>query len=142
MSMYNPLEYSQNYSMTSGSLWKYYREEIDGVNDNASDGKSFKCKIKIVGKIPERPERPRNKRDADRSLRPPVPALNVEVTFPLICFRNVWRFLDLPLINCEIELDLSWTEDCGLSEHHNNINGATFQINNAKTLCSSYYFVY
>ena len=45
---------------------------------------------------------------------------------------NFWRFLDLPLINSEIELNLSWIEDCVLKEHHNNITGVTFQINNAK----------
>ena len=39
--------------MTSGSLWKYYRDKIDDVDDNASDGTSFKNKKKIVGKIPE-----------------------------------------------------------------------------------------
>ena len=39
MCMYNLLEYSQNYSMTSGSLWNYYRDEIDDVDDNASDVK-------------------------------------------------------------------------------------------------------
>ena len=49
MSMYNLLEYSQNYSMTSGSLWNYYRDEIDNVNDNASDCKSFKYTTKVVG---------------------------------------------------------------------------------------------
>ena len=42
MRMHNLLEYSQNYSMTSGSLWNYYREEIDDVDDNASDNKSCK----------------------------------------------------------------------------------------------------
>ena len=50
MSMYNMLEYSQNYSMTLGSLWNYFKDEIDDVDKNASDGKSFKCKTKIVGK--------------------------------------------------------------------------------------------
>ena len=39
MPIYNLLEYSQNYSMTSESLWNYYRDEIDDVYDNASDGK-------------------------------------------------------------------------------------------------------
>ena len=38
--MYDPLEYSKNYSMTSESLQNYYRDE-NGVDDNASDGKSF-----------------------------------------------------------------------------------------------------
>ena len=36
--MYNLLEYNHNYLMTSGSLWNYYRDEIDGVDDNASQG--------------------------------------------------------------------------------------------------------
>ena len=38
MPMYNRLEFSQNDSMTSGSLWNFYRNEIDDVDDNASDG--------------------------------------------------------------------------------------------------------
>ena len=29
MSMYNLLEYSDNYSLTSGSLWNYYRAEMN-----------------------------------------------------------------------------------------------------------------
>ena len=56
MPMYNMLEYSQNYSMTSGSLWNFYRDEIDDVDDNASDGKLINYKTKIVGKTPRRPE--------------------------------------------------------------------------------------
>ena len=36
--------------MTSGGLWNYYKDKIDDVDDNASDGKSFKYKIKIIGK--------------------------------------------------------------------------------------------
>ena len=27
--------------MTSGSLWNYYREKMDDVDDKASDGKAF-----------------------------------------------------------------------------------------------------
>ena len=50
MPMFNLLEYRQNYSMTSGSLCNYYRDEIDNIHDNASDGNSFKYKTKIVGK--------------------------------------------------------------------------------------------
>ena len=41
--------------MASRSLWKYYRNEIDHVDDNVSDGKSFECKTKIVENTPERP---------------------------------------------------------------------------------------
>ena len=45
---------------------------------------------------------------------------------------NFWKFLDLSLINCEIELVVSCSMDCVLIQHHNNITGATFQINNNK----------
>ena len=54
MLMYNLLEYSQNYSMISGGLWNYQRDEIDNINDNASHGKSFKYKTKTVGKTLQR----------------------------------------------------------------------------------------
>ena len=36
MPMYNLLEYSHNYSMSSGSLWNYYRDEIND-NENKND---------------------------------------------------------------------------------------------------------
>ena len=41
----NLLEYSQNYSLTSGSLLNYYSDEND-VTDNAADGKSLYIKQK------------------------------------------------------------------------------------------------
>ena len=48
MPICNLLEQSQKFSVTSGSLSDYYRDEIDDVNNNASDGKSFNYKTKIV----------------------------------------------------------------------------------------------
>ena len=59
MSMYNLLEYSNNYSMISGSLWNYYRDEInDDANENAINNrinnnkkitsKFFEYKTKIM----------------------------------------------------------------------------------------------
>ena len=47
MSMYNLIEYSDNYAKTSGSLWKYYRDES---NNDLADSGSFKFKVKITGK--------------------------------------------------------------------------------------------
>ena len=44
MLVYNLSEYSQSYSMTSGSLWNYYRDKNDDANDNASDSKWFSYK--------------------------------------------------------------------------------------------------
>ena len=58
---------------------------------------------------------------------------------------NVWRYLDLLLIDCEIELDLSWSKECIIPEISitpkiagnpptpaRPTTAATFKINNAK----------
>ena len=49
MSMYNLIEYSDNYSKTSESLWQYYKDEL---NDNITNSESFISKVKITGKTP------------------------------------------------------------------------------------------
>ena len=49
MPMYKLIEYSNNYSKTSGSLWQYYKDE---PNDNLADSKSFKSKVKIRRSTP------------------------------------------------------------------------------------------
>ena len=39
MPMYNLLEHSDNYSMTSGSLWNYYKDKVnDAANENNDAG--------------------------------------------------------------------------------------------------------
>ena len=48
MPMYNSIEYSDNYSKTSGCLWQYYKDE---PNNNLADSESFKSKVKITGKL-------------------------------------------------------------------------------------------
>ena len=111
MPTYNLLEYSDNYSMTSGSLWNYYRNEVDDdenetggsgnkINSNKiATSKSFKYKTKIIWITPDYVNR-----------------LNAEVAVPLKYLNNIWKSLDLPLINCKIELDLSWVRNCLISE--------------------------
>ena len=87
MSMYNLTEYSDNYSKTSGSLWQYYKDE---PNDNLAGSESLKSKVKITGKTP-----------ADRNTK------NVEIIVPLKYLSNIWRTLEMPLINCEVNLILT-----------------------------------
>ena len=55
--------------------------------------------------------------DADRLPQDPVTAFNVEVIVLLKYFSTFCRSLDLPLITCEVELDLLWTKDCVLVKH-------------------------
>ena len=80
MPMYNLIEYSDNYSKTSGSLWQYYK---DDPNDNLTDSESFKSKVKITGKTPD-----------DGNTK------DVEIIVPLKYLSNFWRTLEMPLINC------------------------------------------
>ena len=54
MPVYNLIEYSDNYSDTSGSLWQFKRDEIEDVdlvvNDNhiSNNSLSFKYKSSIL----------------------------------------------------------------------------------------------
>ena len=82
MPLYNLIEYSYNYSKTSGSLWQYYK---DDPNDNLVQSESFKSKIKITGKTP-----------ANGNTK------DVEIMVPLKYLSNFWRTLEMPLINCEV----------------------------------------
>ena len=48
--MYNLIEYSDNYSDTSGILWSFKRDQIAGNNDETNDNNdpSFKYKSSII----------------------------------------------------------------------------------------------
>ena len=92
MPVYNLIEYSDNYSKTSGRLWQYYK---DDPNDNLTDSESLKSKLKITGNTPNN----RNTKD-------------VEIIVPLKYLSNFWRTLEMPLINCEVNLILTWSKDC------------------------------
>ena len=52
MPMYNLIEYSDDYSDTSGSLWQFKTDEIVNNADETNDDNapSFKCKASIIGK--------------------------------------------------------------------------------------------
>ena len=131
--MYNLLEYSGNYSRTSGSSWNYNRDKIYSVDDNASEGKSFKFKYKakIVRRTYAWPPQFGKPWNTDQSAQSPVPTVNVEVTLPLKYLNNFKRSLNLPLINCEVELDLSQTKNSVLIET-NNITGVDCKITTTK----------
>ena len=109
MPMYNLIEYSDNYAKTSGSLWQYFRDEPD--DDDIEDSESFKSKIKITGKT------------NNNNLK------DVELMVPLKYLSNVWRTLEVPLINCEANLILTWSSTCVITDS----NGTgTFAITDTK----------
>ena len=118
MPMYNLIEYSDNYSKTSESLWQYYKDipaannDGDIVNFNeATATDSFNFKTKITGQTND-----------DGEIN------GVEILVPLRYFINFWRTLEMPLINCEIELILDWSANCVIFSANNANQVPTFKI--------------
>ena len=96
MPMYNFTD--KNYRKTTGSLWNYYRDELS--NALSSNSGSFKYKTSITGKTPENND----------SLR------DARIVIPLKYLSNIWKSLNIPLINCEVELILIWSKNCALAD--------------------------
>ena len=117
MLMYNLIEYSDNYSKRPGSLWQYCKDiptvDDDGniINFNgANNTDSFNFKNKITGQT------------NDDGI------INVEIMVPLKYLSNFWRTLEMPLINCEVELILNWSRNCVISSTNITNQIPTFTI--------------
>ena len=113
MPMYNLIEYSDNYSDTSGSLWGFKRDEIVNNADvtNDDNAPSFKYKSNLIGNT---------ENNGTKN--------GVKIAVPLKYLSNFWRSLEMPLINCKVELSLKWYERCLLTV----ANTAIFKITDAK----------
>ena len=81
MPMYKLLEYSKNYSKTTGSLWNYYRDELtsDGEINNYLGPKSFDFKSSIMGKLGDISDDNQGIKD------------KISLAIPLKDLRNFWR---------------------------------------------------
>ena len=103
MPMYNLIEYSDNYAKTTGRLWQYCKDiparnangeiivfDVNNVTD------SFNFKVKFTGQTGN---------DGTK---------DVEIMVPLKYLSNFWRTLEMPLINCEVNLILTWLSACVL----------------------------
>ena len=139
MPMYNLLEYSKNYRKTIGSLYNYYRDELsDDANDNIKviNSNTFKYKNKITG----------NTYNVNAGAQGYDVNKNgtqeVELAIPLKYLGNFWRALNIPLISCEVSLELKWDKNCvitsleqrdiGGGNRDNAPTGATLAINDCK----------
>ena len=136
MPMYNLLKYSKNYRKTTGSLWNYYRDEpnsgtVGNKNYSIKDSKSFNNKTSVSGSLEG------NNVEKD----------DVETVVPLKYLSNFWITLNIPLINCEIFLTLTWSKNCVITSKStreadpdadppvvgiNNPTNATFRIKDTK----------
>ena len=104
MPMYNLIEYSNNYFDTSGNLWQFKRDEIKedvdltlDTNHIPNNSSSFKYKSSFI---------------TNRN--------GVKISTPLKYLSNFWRSLEMPLLNCKVELSLKWYENCILSSKDGN----------------------
>ena len=116
LSMFNLIEYSDNRSDTSGSLWQFRRDEIiENINLTSNSSSSFKYKSNLIGNTAA--DGPNREKEG------------LKIVVPLKYLRNFWRSLESPLINCKVDLSLTWSENCGLS---NVAGNSTFKITDAK----------
>ena len=121
MPMYNVIEYSDNYARTTGSLWQYCkdipaRNAKDDITEFA-DGNttdSFKFKVNITGQTGN---------DGTK---------DVEIMVPLKYLSNFRRTLEMPLINCEVNVILTWSSSCVLIATSIPNQNATFAITDTK----------
>ena len=121
MLMYNLTEYSDNYAKTTGSLWQYCKDIPARNNNNeiteftgGNTTDSFNFKAKITGQTGD-----------DRTK-------DVEIMVPLKYLSNFWRNLEMPLINCEVNLILTWSSTCVLTSTNVQNQSATFAITDTK----------
>ena len=118
------MEYSIAYLKTSGNLWQYSSDEPAlGHNGNITDfpannnnSDSFKFKQQIT------------EQTGKGSTK------NVKIMVPLKYISNFWRILEMPLINCEISLQLKWSKSCILVAFTEANQNPSLQINDIKPL--------
>ena len=158
MLMYNSLEYSKNYRKTTGSLYNYYRDELNDdanlnnhPNNNVVSSNAFKYKSKLIDNTynvastddppdgsPAGTPRPANANyDANRSGK-----TTSDLVVPLKYLGNFMRALNIPSTSCEVSLELKWDKNCVITSNQvgQNLDGgntaaptdATFAINDCK----------
>ena len=147
--MYNLLEYSKNYRKIIGSFYNYYRDELsdDPDNDNHDNIKvvnsnAFKYKNKITGNTYD------VLNTADDYVAVKEGTQEIESAILLKYLGNFWRALNMPLISCEVSLELKWNKNCVITSLEQRAlaapavgrdgapTGATLAINDCKLYIS------
>ena len=96
--MYNLLQYSDNYQDSTGSLYQFKRDKPPDDNQNVGNATtSLVYKSKLI------------KGTDDKNVN------NVKLVVPLKYVSNFFRSLEMPLVNCKIDLELTWHKDCMIS---------------------------
>ena len=112
MPMYNLIGYSD-------PIWRHgpaleNNGNITDFPDDSNNSASFKFKLKITGQTGNSGTK------------------YVEIMVPLKHVSNFWRTLGMPLIKCEISLQLKWSRKCVIFAGTANNQNPTFQIIDTK----------
>ena len=136
MSMYNLIEYSDNYADSSGSLYQFKRDEspmngINPLNVALDNSISFTYKVSLLGKADDDDDDDDD--NDDRLFK------NAKIVVPLKYLSNFLRPLEMPLINCKIHVELNWNNNCVMYVADANAGGddretreTTFKITSTK----------
>ena len=121
--MYNLIEYSDNYSKTSESLWQYCKDVPAVKNNNAivnfngaNATDSFNFRAKMTGQTGN---------DGTK---------DVAIMVRLKHLSNFWKTQEMLLTNCEINLILAWFANCVIVS----TNVANQNANFAFCACSNF----
>ena len=109
MPMYNLLEYSDNYKDTTGSLYRFKRDEPP-INNNDVDANVTSLKYKSIAKTND-----------------------VKLVVPLKYISNFFRSLEMLLVNCKVDLEPTWHKDCIISSDNVGAGDAvSFKVTDTK----------
>ena len=121
MPMHNLIEYSDNYSDTSGILWQFKRDKIVN-NADVTNAHLVKYEAGLI---------PNTEADGTKNA--------VKIAVPLKDLSNFWKSLEMPLIICKFELSLKWIQNCvlttaaiGTDANATGADSTTFKIIEAK----------
>ena len=117
--MYNLIEYSDNFANTVGSLWNFKRDETINLDNDITNSAGNNSSSSLISK------------GFKTSINSNVVSghKNVKIFVPLKHLSNFFRYLETPLVNCNLELTLEWSESCFLRTSDDAI---TFKITNTR----------
>ena len=101
MSMHNLIEFGDNYSKTSGTLWQYCGDKLALVANAITDftvANATTDSLKIIEEMVRKTGNDGTK--------------NVKIMVPLKYLSNFWIIFEMLIINCEVNLDLNWPKKC------------------------------
>ena len=121
MPMYNLLEHSENYNKTTGSMYGFVRDEPPTGNAGLWTSNEMLEKFKNHGGVTTVTDAANQNKEITEQ----------QILVPFTYLSTFFRSLEMPLINCEIELQLTWSNKCVLGYTHD--NNATLRGNPGAT---------